>query len=81
MLVYRPQDKKKVMVLIPSVIAVLLYFIFWILPMMAKMRQDASPATTPVVPNTSAMTSTDPVALRADTCLADNGSYPIYRPI
>jgi hypothetical protein len=60
MLVYRPQDKMKVMVLIPSVIAVLLYFIFGVLPMMAKMRQDASPSTTPVEPTTSSQTSTAP---------------------
>ena len=57
MLVYRAQDKMKVMVLIPSVIAVLLYFIFGVLPMMAKMRQDASPAATPVESTTANTTA------------------------
>lgn len=58
--VNRPEDRAKVMVLVPSVIAVLLYFIFGVLPMMAKMKQDATPAP-PADPATTNVTAAAPV--------------------
>ena len=58
MIVNRPEDRVKVLVLIPSVIAVLLYFIFGVLPMMAKMRADATPVSTPAEPTASNAPST-----------------------